>query len=116
LPEFNESKKGAEKRKAESFGGLPSPFGVVAQEGQDIFRGDGFPLPVTELGREPCQKVFVVSERVFFSSSSCGNPENASRPDSLCRHHRKLQKKKSAASWFGFIILDTILEPRGETA
>ena len=46
----DEAEKGAEKRKAESFGGLLGPFAVVAQEGQDLFRGDGFPLPLTELG------------------------------------------------------------------
>jgi hypothetical protein len=80
---YDEAEKGTEKRKAESFGGLLGPFGVVTQEGQDLFRGDGFPLPVTELGGEPCQKVFVVPERVFFSSSSCGNPENTSRPGTL---------------------------------
>jgi len=79
----NEAEKGAEKRKAESFGGLLGPFGVVNQEGQDIFRGNRFPLPVTELGGKSCQKVFVVSERVFFSSSSCGSPENTSRPGTL---------------------------------
>ena len=79
----DESKKGAEKRKAECFGGLLGPFGVVTQEGQDLFRGDGFPLPVTELAGKPCQKVFVISERVFFSSSSCGNPKNTLRPETL---------------------------------
>jgi hypothetical protein len=80
---YDEAEKGAEKRKAESFGGLLGPFGVVTQEGQDLFRRDGVPLPVTELAGKSCQKVFVVPERVFFSSSSCGNPENTSQPETL---------------------------------
>jgi hypothetical protein len=80
---YDEAEKGTEKRKAESFGELLGSFGVVTQEGQNLFRGDGCPLPVTELGGEPCQKVFVVPERVFFSSSSCGNPESTSQPETL---------------------------------
>jgi hypothetical protein len=70
---YDEAEEGAKKREAESLGGLPCSFGEAAQEGKDLFRGQGFSFSVTELGGKPCKKVFIVSDRVFFSSSSCGS-------------------------------------------
>jgi len=47
----------------------------VTQEGEDLLWGKGFGLPVTKLGREFGEKMKVIPERVFFSSSSCGIQE-----------------------------------------
>jgi hypothetical protein len=47
----------------------------VAQEGEDLLWGKGFGLPVTKLGRKHGEKMKVIPESVFFSSSSCGIQE-----------------------------------------
>jgi hypothetical protein len=72
---YDEGEKGTKKGKAESLGGLLKSLGQVPQEGQDLLRGKGLYLPVTELGRKLGEKMEVIPERVFFSSSSCGNQE-----------------------------------------
>ena len=73
---YDEGEEGLNKGETQSFGGLPGSFGEMTQEGEDLLRSDGFPLSVTELGRKSRKNVFIVPERVFFSSSPCGNPEN----------------------------------------
>ena len=50
-------------------------LGEVTQEGQDLLRGQGVHLSVTELGRKRGEQVEVIFERVFFSNSSCGSQE-----------------------------------------
>jgi hypothetical protein len=72
---YDEGKESTKKGKAESFGGLLESLGEVAQEGEDLLWGKGFGLPVTKLGRKLGEKVKVIPERVFFSSSSCGIQE-----------------------------------------
>ena len=70
---YDEAEKGAKKREAKSFGGLPCSFGEAAQEGENLLRGQGFPFSVTEVGGKPSKNVFIVPHRVFFSSSSSGS-------------------------------------------
>jgi hypothetical protein len=76
---YDKGEEGAKKGKAESFGGLLESLGEVAQEGEDLLWGKGFGLPVTKLGRELGEKMNVIAERVFFSSSSCGIQEKIFR-------------------------------------
>jgi hypothetical protein len=54
---------------------LLGSLGEIAQEGQDLLLGQGARFPITELGGKSCENVFIVPERVFFSSSSCGSLE-----------------------------------------
>ena len=70
---YDEAEEGAKKGESEPFGGLPSSFGEAAQKGEDLLRGQGIPSPFTELGGKFCEKVFVIPDCVFFSSSSCGS-------------------------------------------
>ena len=72
---YDEGEEGTKKGKAESLGGLLEPLSEVAQEGEDLLRGQGFCLPVTKLGSKLGEKVVVIPERVFFWNSSCGNLE-----------------------------------------
>ena len=76
---YDEGEEGTKKGKTESFGGLLETLGKVTQEGQNLLWGKGFGRPVTKLGRKLGEKVEVISERVFFSSSSCGNQEKTLR-------------------------------------
>ena len=76
---YDEGKERAKKRKAESLCGLLETLGKVAQEGEDLLWGEQFCLPVTELGGKLGEKVQVVPERIFFSSSSCGSQEKILR-------------------------------------
>jgi len=72
---YDEGEEGTKKGKAESLGGLLEPLSEVAQEGEDLLRGQGFCLPVTKLGSKLGEKVVVIPERVFFWNSFCGNLE-----------------------------------------
>lgn len=76
---YDEGEEGTKKGKTESFGGLLETLGKVTQEGQHLLWGKGFGLPVTKLGRKLGEKVKVIPERVFFSSSSCGNQQKTLR-------------------------------------
>jgi len=54
---------------------LLKSLGEVTQEGEDLLWCKGFGLPVTKLSRKLGEKMGVIPERVFFSSSSCGIQE-----------------------------------------
>ena len=68
--------KGFDVGIAESLGCLLCICGQFSQEFEDIVRGNGFYISVTEFDLKIAKDIAVITNRIFFWNWSCDNQEN----------------------------------------